>query len=129
MFTAWVVFVAACLFAGLETKVTAFWVGSFALFTFFVFATPVTAIMPPKWQLRLWYLLIATSIVWGVLLVSLVFHEPPVRMFTEPWPGSLLTIWIVAYAGGSSALYLSLLWLVLRKKVRPGQPSTLRHNS
>jgi hypothetical protein len=114
MLAAWLLSIAVCLAVGLKMLLT-LWIGAFALFTFFFFAVPLTAGVAARWQLRLWYLLITASVAWGVLLLALFFHESPLRLFAEPWPGSIFGPWVVGYAAVSSSMYLTLLQFDLRK--------------
>jgi hypothetical protein len=105
MFVVWLLSTAASSIGGLKTRYVAPWMGIFALFTLFFFALPIVTWVPPRLQLRFWYLMTAGSIGWAIALLSVFFRQSPIQTLTVP-VGSLFGIWAVCYAVASCSLYL-----------------------
>lgn len=90
-------------------RVLVVWVAAADVVSFILFVVPLVSLVPVTLQLRFWYLFLFGSIVFTCILLGFLFREWPVRLFTKPYPGSLIPELGLLLAGVSCLVYLLLL--------------------
>lgn len=116
MSATWIGFTALLLIPGrvegipgpLEVVPLAGWAGIFAAFSLITFVPLVIAFVPPRVQLRLWWVVVGTSGVWGVALL---------RLFLGVVGPDPLSVAVLCFAAAAAGIYLlELRWLLRRRE-------------
>ncbi len=111
MLATWVIFIAAILILGsLEVAPLAGWSAIFASFSLVVFVPILIGFPAPTIQLRFWWLMIAASEVWGVVLLRFFLGVPLLKLFRDG-----LFAAVLLFSAASSVIYLlGLRWIFHR---------------